>query len=113
MFGLTGWMKWGAILGIVTILSGGVWHYTSLVSDRATLKQEKETFRLAYENEKAENRRLTEIYRLSEMAISELQKEKDRIRTELENVTVDLPEDASDDAPESLKETIRRLRGGQ
>lgn len=43
--------------------------------------------------------------------ISKQLKEVDNLNAQLENVTKNLPPDASDLAPESIRETVRRIKG--
>lgn len=103
-------VKWGAILSIVAMLSGGAVYIRHLIISNAL----NETKITALKAENA-NLQLTiqlqeKVRLLGEETLKQLEEENRIIDEKLKDLSSDLPEDSSDQAPESLKETIRRLK---
>lgn len=106
----TGNIKWIAIIALVAAITVGALKYTKLVESYATAQaaisqleqnvKDKEAA-LAFEREK---------YLLTERIIEDLEKDRNELEGQLENITKDLPEDAINLAPESIRETLRRLQ---
>ena len=107
---LIGNFKWVAILGIILALSGGAWKYTNMIKKLSIAEQT-----IAQQEKVIKNREITirierSLRDESERTLKEVQDENELLNTALENVTVNLPSDAVDLAPESLRETLRRMR---
>lgn len=101
--------KWIAIALAVIIAGIGLWRYTKLVSDYATAQQ---TIIQLEQNIEAKERALQlerDLNKLADEAIEKIEREKTELAEKLEDVTKDLPEDSKDLAPESIRETLRRL----
>lgn len=103
-------MKWIMIGLCAVIIAFGAWRYTRLVENYATAKQ---TIAQLEQNVRDKENALKlerELNALADEAISKLENENETLEDALERITANLPEDSGDLAPESIRETLKRLQ---
>jgi len=111
IFGLlTGNFKW-IIIGVVAIIIGvGAWKYTALVRDNAIARQTIAQQAQAIAEKDAAIKRERDLNAIQAQILEQQANDLADLNARLEGITEGLPADATDIAPESLRETLRRLR---
>lgn len=102
-------IKWIAIIGLAMTLIGGFVKYTAMVKElersRITIAQ--------LENNIVEKEATIEFEKNKANVLQDLINSRDtelnQLRERLDGITDDLPSDSTDVAPESIRETLRRL----
>lgn len=103
-------IKWIAIILVSLIITFGLWRYTRLVENYALAQQTIEQQQQIIRDKEKQIIKERELNALSNSIIEEQAKELANIQSSLDNITNNLPDDSKELAPESIRETIRRLR---
>jgi len=104
-------IKWVVIGLAVAAISFGAWRYTKLVENYAKAEQQ---IVLLNQNIKDKEKALQferDKAALSEQAIEDLTKQNDQLEADLDKIAENLPDDANQLAPESIREILKRLQG--
>jgi uncharacterized membrane protein len=106
-------IKWIAIGLVVVAVAFGAWRYTRLVENYAMAKQTIAQLELNLKEKERALKTEQDLVAIRDAAIARRDAELDQLQEELREATVNLPEDRKDVAPESVRETIKRLKGKQ
>lgn len=106
-------MKWVAIIVVVLAAGLGLYKYNRLVSDNALLKYENVQLARSIKEKDATITFERNLRVKIDEAIQEQNQKLDQLSNRFENITVDLGPDSGDQAPDSLKELLRRIRAGE
>lgn len=102
--------KWIAIIVIGIVLAFGAWRYTKLVSDYAKAQNVIEQLEQSLEDTQRLLKFEQDLNKLGDEALQKVDQEKQQLEQALEDLTKNLPDDVDNLAPESLRETLRRLK---
>ena len=103
-------LKWIVIGLAVIVASYGAYRYTKLVQNYAVAEQVIEQQKQAIADKESQIAKERELNKLTNQIIEEQATQLAQLQEDLKNITANLPEDAAALAPESIRETIRRLR---
>ena len=102
-------IKWIAILATVLLIAFFSWRYTVMVREVATARYQIEQLQQNIKDKDKTIQFERDLNKLADDAMLEQQKKIDELKNT--DVLLNLPEDNSNLAPESIRETIRRLGG--
>lgn len=108
-FWIKGNVKWIAIGAAVIAIAFGAWRYTNLVSAYAVAQNTISQLAQTIENKDQVIAIERGLRQESEAALEQQIAKTEQLKDRLKDIIANLPSDASEPAPDSLKETIRRL----
>jgi uncharacterized membrane protein len=106
-------IKWIAIALLVVVVAFGAWRYTRLVENYAVAKQTIAQLELNLKEKERALKTEQDLVAIRDAAIARRDAELEQLQEDLRELTVNLPEDRKEVAPNSVRETIKRLKEKQ